>query len=102
MTEIYAANQGHPAGPYPKDPDAQKALTFDLTTWLGAADISSVTWIVPADLTSVSESNTTKKASIWLSGGTVPNQYIVTCRVTTNEVPARIDDRSVRLFMTER
>lgn len=99
----YVAGQAHPAGPLVKDPDATVPVTFDWAAWLGdSAQISSVAWDVPAGLTSESTSSTTTTASLYYSGGTAGTTYTIRCRVTSNESPARIDDRSVTVRIAER
>ena len=99
----YVAGQSHPAGPLPKDPDATVPFTFNWSAWLGdSAEISSVAWDVPAGLTQESASSTATTATVYLSGGTAGSTYTVRCRVTTNESPARVDDRSLLVRVVER
>lgn len=99
----YLAGQNRPAGPVAKDPDAVIPITMDWSDWLtGSVEIASVAWDVPAGLTQDSASNTTTTATVYISGGAVGTRYTVRCRVTTNEVPARVDDRSVYVQMYER
>lgn len=79
-----------------KDPDATLDYILDWSLWLNAGDtISSSTWEVPAGITKVSESYTAKTATVILSGGTEPNNYIVTNRITT--AAGLIDDRSINI-----
>lgn len=76
--------------------------TVDWTKWLDEVEdtIATSTWIVPTGLTKVTETNTTKLATVWLSGGTVGTNYTVTNRITT--VGGRIDDRSITIRVRER
>lgn len=39
---------------------------------------------------------------VWLRGGIIGKTYRVTCRITTNNVPPRIDDRSIFVKVTQR
>jgi hypothetical protein len=84
-----------------KDPDATLDWIFDWNLWLGATEtIASAEFIVDPGITIEDSTNTTKTATVWLSGGTEGQVYRITCRVTTNE--GRIDDRSFTLRCTNR
>lgn len=83
-----------------KDPSATIDRGFDWTSWLGADTITSSDWIVPTGLTRVSQSNTTKTTSVWLSGGTVDTLYRLTNRITTTG--GREDERSLHIKIVER
>jgi len=85
-----------------KDPQAVLDYTIDWTKWLDEAGdaIATSTWIVPTGLTKVTETNTTKLATVWLSGGTVGTNYTVTNRITT--AAGRTDDRSITIRVQER
>lgn len=89
---------------YKKDPNAVLDYTFDWTAYLTplADTIASVSWIISSGLTKVSQSNTTTTATAFISGGVVGKTETLTCRITTNSVPPRVDDRSVLLKITER
>ena len=87
---------------FTKDPQAVLDYTIDWTKWLDEVGetIATRTWIVPTGLTKVTETNTTKLATVWLSGGTVETNYTVTNRITT--VAGRTDDRSITIRVKER
>lgn len=70
--------------------------------WLAAVTdtIASVVWTVPADLTVQSQSNTTVKASVWLSGFALGTTYECTCAIVT--AAGRHDSRSFRLVCKKR
>lgn len=89
---------------FKKDPNAVLDYTFDWTSYLTPLvdTISSVTWIISSGLTKVSQSNTTTTATAFISGGVVGKTETLTCRITTNSVPPRVDDRSILLKITER
>lgn len=67
-----------------KDPSAIKNYGFDWSAFLGNDTITTSSWIVPAGITKQSESNTTTRAIIWLSGGTHGEDYLVTNQITTS------------------
>lgn len=83
-----------------KDPSAVLDYTIDWTDWLEADTISSSVWTVPTGLTKDSEATTTKKATVWLSGGTQGRFYTVTNRVVT--AGGRTDERSIVLVVEQR
>jgi hypothetical protein len=85
---------------FTKDPNATLDYTVDWSRWLGTDTISSVTWMVQTGLVKAAESNTTTTATVWLSGGTLATDYVVTCRITT--VGGRIDDRSIKIQVRDR
>ena len=92
-----------------KDPDATLDYSFDWSDWLalnGGDQIASVEFNVDQTLTIVSEGFDGATATVWLSGGVKPasgpNKLRVTCRITTNNAPPRVDDRSVFLKIVER
>lgn len=60
-----------------------KDYTIDLTDELGTDTISTVTWTVPTGITKDSQSETTKRATIWLSSGTAGTDYTLTATVVT-------------------
>lgn len=83
-----------------KDPAAVLDYTIDWTDWLEADTISSSSWTVPTGLTKASEGSTTKKATVWLSGGTQARFYTVTNRVVT--AGGRTDERSIVIVVEQR
>ena len=86
---------------YTKDPNAVLDYVIDWSDWLGASEtISSSAFTVATGLTKDSESDTDTTAIVWLSGGTAGTDYLVTCRITTNQ--ARTDDRSVTIRVRQR
>ena len=87
---------------FTKDPQAVLDYTVDWTKWLDEVGdaIETSVWIVPTGLTKVTETNTSKLATVWLSGGTVGTNDTVTNRITT--VGGRTDDRSITIRVRER
>lgn len=82
-----------------KDPNAVLDYSIDWTDWLGTDNIATSTWTVPAGLTNVTESNTAKVVTIWLSGGTAGSTYTLLNRITTTG--GRTSDQSFKIFMKE-
>lgn len=86
---------------YIKDPDAVLDYRFDWSAWLASGEtITTAASTVSAGITKDSESNTTTTATVWLSGGTDGDDYLVTCRITTNQ--GRTDDRSMVIKVRQR
>lgn len=83
-----------------KDPNATLDYVIDWTDWLGSDTIKTVVWTVPSGLTKVSSSNTTKTATVWLSGGVLNTDYAVVATITTNA--NRIDDRTLRIRISDK
>ncbi|MBI2818111.1 MAG: hypothetical protein HYX72_14345 [Acidobacteria bacterium] len=85
---------------FTKDPEATLDYAVDWTRWLSGDTIQTSEWTVPAGLTQVNASNTTTKATIWLSGGTAGQSYTVTNRITT--AAGRTDERSITIRVQDR
>ena len=92
----------NPAARYVKDPDATLDYTVSWAGWLPSGDtIDDAAWDVPTGLTESAPSTvTTTTATVWLSGGTAGERYLVRCRVTT--AGGRIDDRTIEVRVVER
>ena len=87
---------------FSKDAQATLDYAIDWTDWLGSDTIASSTWSVPSGITSVSTSNTSKKATIFLSGGSVGSTYQLTNRITTSNSPQRVEERSIKILITQK
>lgn len=87
---------------FKKDPNAVLDYTFDWTAWLLPLldTIATVTWLPDTGLTVVSSSNTTTKATAFVSGGTLETIQNLTCRITT--AGGRTDDRTIQLKIVNR
>lgn len=73
-----------------KESTAILDFTIDLTNLLQDTEqISSSNWTVPTGITRVTDTNDASMATIWLSGGTLNNNYELVNTVVTNSVPAR-------------
>ena len=83
------------------DPDALLDYSVDWSRWLVSGDtIASVSWTVPSGITNDHTSNTTSRATIWLTGGTPGKSYQITCHVVT--AAGREDDRTFQITVVER
>jgi hypothetical protein len=85
-----------------KDPQAVLDWAFDWSNWLAASETISGTPVITVDsgLVKDSQSNTTTKVTVWLSGGTLGVAYKVACRITTNQ--GRTDERTIGIRVTDR
>lgn len=90
----------YPAMTVLKDPAAVLDYGINWATWLNGDTISTSTWTVPTGITQASESETTTVATIWLSGGTAGEDYLVTNKITTNG--GRTDERTIRVSVVNR
>jgi hypothetical protein len=85
---------------FTKDPNAVLDYSIDWTRWLAGDQIAAGEWIVPSGLTKMADSKTSTSATVWLSGGTADQSYIVTNRITT--AAGRTEDRSFTIRVEER
>jgi hypothetical protein len=85
---------------FQKDPDGLLDFTVDWSEWLGTDTISTSTWVVASGITRNADSRTTTAATIWLSGGTVDTDYVVTNRITT--AAGRTEDRTLVIEVRQR
>ncbi len=81
--------------------DSHDTLDYyvDWLTFLAGDTISASVWIVPVGIAQLSISNTTTRATIWLSGGTIGETYQITNRITT--AGGRIKDQSIYVKIVE-
>jgi hypothetical protein len=93
-----------------KDPDAKLDYTVDFGGWLEELEgIASTAWSrSPAGITisggayAPTVSVDKKRCTVWLEGGTAGAKYLITVHITTDNSPARIDDRSFYVQVEER
>lgn len=101
-TETYS-NTGIESPWIAKDSDATLDYIFNWTDWLALAGDNIASYAVTVDgVTLASDSRTGAYVTAWVSGGTVGETASVTCRVTTNASPARVEQRTVYLKIRER
>lgn len=73
-----------------KDPLDKTQLPIDYADWLGSTStIAAATWVVPTGLTASGESFSTTVATNYFEGGTVDQEYEVSCTITTSDSPTR-------------
>lgn len=89
---------------YIHDPQAILDYSVDWSAWLSGDDaIVSVAWTATAGVTVLDDPAPTvvgKVATVWLSGGTLGQRYVVTCHVVS--ASGREDDRSFALIVQDR
>lgn len=82
-----------------KDSAAVLDYQIDWSEWLDGDTISTSEWTVPSGITEDSDANTTTTATVWLSGGTVGQEYRIVNRVVT--AGGRTDERYIRIKVVE-
>lgn len=85
---------------YLKDPGEKLNYTENWADYLGAQTISSSSWSVPTGITQDSVSNTSSAATIWLTGGTHGQEYVITNQITTSG--GQIAERSIKILCRNR
>lgn len=86
---------------YLKDPDAVLDYGFNWSDWLATDEtISTSSWTVPDGITEGSDSKTTIKTSVWLSGGTAGETYEITNEIVTSA--SRTDERTLSIRVVQR
>ena len=85
---------------FAKDPNAILDYSVDWSRWPAGDEIATSEWIVPVGLAKASDTNTTTKATVWLSGGAAGQSYAVTNRITTTG--GRTEDRTMTIRVEER
>ncbi len=84
---------------FEKDPNAILDFSVDWTDWLGSDTIVTGTWIIPTGITEISKSNTTKIATVFVSGGGTGQTYALVNRINTSG--GRTDDRTIYILVKE-
>jgi len=86
-----------------KDPAAELDYKFYWANWLASGEtIASYVLTVPTGLTEVTVSNDDDSVTVWLSGGTAGTKYEVGCKIITDSVPARTDERTMTFDVIQR
>jgi hypothetical protein len=84
---------------YPKDPNAVLDYYVDWSAWLGSDSIVVSTWAKVGDITLGSGIDLGPVQGVWVSGGTVATNAVLTNHILT--VEGRVDDRSIILVLKE-
>ena len=88
---------------FTKDPDATLDYTFDWSEWLQDGEsITSHDVDVPEGITLDEVAASATAVTAWLTGGTASGRYSIRCRITTDNTPARIDDRTIEIQILDR
>jgi hypothetical protein len=85
------------------DDSANWSLKEDL--WLDSSageTVSTVVWDVPTGLTVDLETKDSWTATIWLSGGVAGESYSIGCEMTSDNSPARVDERTIKVKIKEK
>jgi hypothetical protein len=80
-----------------KDEDDTIRVVFDWSKWLGSSTIASAAWENDSGVTLASASSTTTKATNYVSGGVEDCEYWLKNTITTDDIPARVESRSVQI-----
>jgi|JI10StandDraft_1071094.scaffolds.fasta_scaffold08998_3 hypothetical protein len=99
MTD-YSVDPGAIAPDFIKDPDATQDYLFNWAAELDGDTISTATFSLSDGLTSVSTSNTTTTASVFVSGGSEGQTYRIRSRVVT--AGGRTYDKTIYVAVQER
>jgi len=80
---------------FTKDPNSVLDYTLDWSSWLETSDtISSASWSA-SGVTVDSENNTTTTATVFVSGGALNVDSVITCQIVTSG--GRTDERSIAI-----
>ena len=85
---------------YNKDPAEVLDYTIDWSTLLESDTISTSEWALDEGLTKDSDSKTDTTTTVWVSGGTLGNQYTCTNTIVTAGERTRV--RSISINVIER
>lgn len=93
------------AGPVgSKDPNSAIDIPFDWSEWLadiGNPALTKIEFLLGGGLVSDGVVPNAKGGTVVVSGGSLQQTGTVTCRITTDTVPPRVEDRTVVLQMRE-
>lgn len=85
-----------------KTPDEVLDYKFDWSDWLQVGEnIQTSTITVETGLTKDSTGEDTTSATVWLSGGTVDEDYTVVNKITTSNSPTRTAQRTMFISVVE-
>lgn len=85
---------------YTKSPNGKVDYQVDWESWLNGDTISTSTWTVQSGITKVTDTKTDTTATIWLSGGSLGQRYIVTNHIVT--AAGREEDQSLVVYIMEK
>lgn len=74
---------------------------FNWSDWLADGEtITASTWTVPTGISEGANSRDDTSVKVWLSGGTVGETYLISCKITTSVSP-RADERSLIVMVEQ-
>ena len=86
-----------------KDPQSTLDFSVDWSDWLSTNEsIVSSTWDSIDGMTIQTSAYAGTFATVWVSGGTAGTTYRLTNTITTDNSPARIDQRTITIKAQER
>lgn len=83
-----------------KDPQATLDYSVEWSQWLDGDTISTSSWTVTTGINNTSESTTTTKATVWLSGGSIGGVYSAVNTITT--ASGRTDERTITISVVNK
>lgn len=83
-----------------KDPHATLDYSVEWSQWLDGDTIITSSWTVTTGLNNTSESTTTTKATVWLSGGSIGGVYSAVNTITT--ASGRTDERTITISVVNK
>jgi hypothetical protein len=78
-----------------KDPNALKDYQVDAGDWLGDDTLTDAVWTIPSGLTKVTDGHSSTIITVWLSGGTLGQDY--DCYVDFTTTGGREDRAMIRI-----
>jgi|GEM_PF-563589 len=86
----------------PKDPDAILDYGFDWSGWLAAGESIASHEIIADNIETDTGASLGGVVTVWTSGGQNLTTARITCRITTDNIPARADERTALIRIRER
>lgn len=89
---------------YLKDPAAYLDYKFDWSDWLEEGELiaSYVLTLTGGGLSGVSDFDDGTSVTVWITSGTVDTEGTVACKITTDNSPPRIDERTIEIKVRQR
>lgn len=80
-----------------KNAGATLDYKIDWSQWLTSETISTSDFVAESGITITNETNTTTTATVWLSGGTVGESYIIVNTITTSAGRTETQEIEIRV-----
>lgn len=86
---------------FEKDPDEVLDYMWDWSNLLAEEEtIESVTITSSEGITVDSNTNTDTTVTVWISGGTIGNHYLIDCKIVTSS--SRTFDRDILIYVKDK